>query len=113
MTLIARWNATQDPLFDRPEVFWGDARPATYQDYLDHIGDTHELVICQDGSLERRMYPWISADVRYDGYFRMWFVVSHGRESISLDLSDVNATDEQITAALYALPLVFRARIWR
>jgi hypothetical protein len=113
MTLIARWNAAQDPLFDRPEVFWGDGRPATYQDYLDHIADTHELVICADGSLERRMYPWISADVRYDGYFRMWFVVSHGRESISLDLSDVNATDEQITAALYALPLVFRARIWR
>jgi hypothetical protein len=60
MTLIARWTSTQDRVFDRPEsVFWGDGRPASHQDYLDHADDTHELVECADGALERRMYPWI------------------------------------------------------
>jgi len=113
MTLIARWSAAEDPLFDPPEVFWDDGRPATYQDYLDHMGDTHELVICADGSLERRMYPWILADVRYDGYIQMWFMVAPGQEPLSLDLKDINATDEQIISVLYEFPKVYKARIRR
>jgi hypothetical protein len=114
MTLIARWTLAQEHAFDPPDaVFRGDGRPATYQDYLDHAGDTHELVDSPDGSLEKRMYPWITADVRYDGYANLWFVVATGQQPISLDLSDVNATDSEITAALYELPLVYKSRIWR
>jgi hypothetical protein len=113
-TLIASWTSTQDPVFDRPKsVIWGDGRPASQQDYLAHADDTHELVECADGSLELRMYPWIIADVRYDGYDRMWFVVAPGQEPISLDLRDVNATNDQITAALYEFPRVYKARTWR
>jgi hypothetical protein len=113
-TLIARWTSTQDPAVDHPQaVFWDDGRPATHQDYLDHLDDTHELVEGPDGNLERRMYPSIVADVRYDGYMRLWFVVAPGQGPISLDLPDVNATDDQITAALYEFPRVYRAKIWR
>jgi hypothetical protein len=113
-TLIARWTSTQDPAVDRPQaVFLDDGRPATHQDYLDHLDDTHELFEGPDGNLERRMYPSIVANVRYDGYMRLWFVVAPGQEPISLDLPDVTATDDQITAALYEFPLVYRVRIWR
>jgi hypothetical protein len=113
-TLIARWTSTQDPAVDRPQaVFWNDGRPANYQDYLSHREDTHELLEGPDDNLERRMYPSIVADVRYDGYARMWFVVAPGEAPISLDLPDVNATDDQIAAALYEFPRVYRAKIWR
>ena len=82
-TLIARWTLTQDPVVDRPEaVFWSDGCRASYQDLLDHLGDTHELVETADGHLERRMYPFLLADVRYDGYVQMWFVMAPGEGPI-------------------------------
>jgi hypothetical protein len=112
--LIARWTLAQDPAVDHPQaVFWDDGRLANYRDYLDHVGDTHELVEGPNGNLERRMYPSIVADVRYDGYVQMWFVVAPGQEPISLDLRDVNATDDHIISALYEFPTVYKARIWR
>ena len=104
----------QDPAVDHAQaVFWDDGRPATHQDYLDHLDDTHELFEGADGNLERRIYPSIVADVRYDGYAQLWFVGAPGQEPISLDLTEVRETDDQITAALYELPLVYRAQIWR
>lgn len=100
-------------MIDRKQFFGITAAPATRQDYLDHLDDTHELFEGPDDNLERRIYPSIVADVRYDGYFRMWFLVAPNQEPISLDLPDVGATDDQITAALYEFPRVYRARIWR
>ena len=114
MILIARWSSAGEPNFDAPDaIFWSDGRPGTLQDYHSHLDDTHALVHCANGSLERRMYPWIVADVRYDGYMRLWFVVAPGQDPISLDLCDVLATDEEITATLYEFPLVYKSRIWR
>lgn len=114
MTLIARWTNAQDPGVDPPaSIFLEDGRPASHQDYVDHAGDTHELVECGNGGIEKRMYPWLVAEVRYDGYARLWFVVPPGQEPLSLDLPDIDATDDQITAALYEFPRVNKARIWR
>jgi hypothetical protein len=113
-TLIARWTSTQDPGVDRPQaIFWDDGRPATHQDYLDHREDTHELLEGPDDNLERRMYPSLIADVRYDGYVQLWLVVPPDHEPLSLDLSDINATDDQIISTLYEFPMVYKARIWR
>lgn len=112
-TLIARWNLEQDPTIDPPQqVFWGDGRPATLQDYRDHHLDTHELVDTP-GGLELRMYPGIVGDVRFDSYARTWFVVVPGLDPISLDLSDHEASNSEIKAALYQLPIVYRSVIHR
>lgn len=113
LTLVARWNLKQDPAVDMPiSVFWENGRPATQQDYFEHRLDTHELVATSKG-IEMKMYPGLSADVRYDSYARMWFVIPPDAEPISLDLSDFTATDEEITAALYQLPVVYRCVIHR
>jgi hypothetical protein len=63
--------------------------------------------------VEMRMHPEFIADVRYDSYARIWFVIPPGAEPISLDLSEYRAADEEITAALYQLPLVYRCLIRR
>lgn len=63
--------------------------------------------------MELRMYPGVVADVRYDGYQRLWFVVPEGGEPISLDLPDPGATDLDLRAALYQLQPVYKARIHR
>lgn len=113
LTLIAKWNLKQDPAVDAPtHVYWEDGRPATQQDYRTHQFDTHELVVTSEG-VEMRMYSELVADVRYDSYAQMWFVVPPGEEPVSLDLSDFRATDEEITAALYQLPVIYRCVIHR
>jgi hypothetical protein len=81
MILIATRSLAREPNFDAPDaIFWSDGRPGSSQDYHSHLDDTHALVHCANGSLERRMYPWIVADVRYDGYMRLWFVVAPGQD---------------------------------
>lgn len=60
-----------------------------------------------------RAYPELVADLRYDSYARMWFVVPPGEEPVSLDLSDFRATEEEITVALHQLPVVYRYVIHR
>ena len=74
--------------------------------------DTHELVETPEG-VELRMYPKLIADVRYDYYAGTWFVVPPGEEPVSLDLPNFKATDEEITAALHQLPIVYRSVVHR
>lgn len=93
-------------------VTWGDGRPATYADYLRHRLDTHEMVETEEG-FECRIYPDIVGHVRYDAFARGWFVTGEGIETTALDLSDPEATDCEITAALYALPVVYKCLIHR
>jgi hypothetical protein len=59
------------------------------------------------------MYPGIVAYVCYDGYQRLWFVVPPDGEPLSLDLSEPDATDAEITSALADLPILYRAVIHR
>lgn len=111
--LIAKWNLKQDPSIDMPiRVFWADGRPATHQDFLTHRLDTHEIVITSKG-IEMRIYPNLIADVRFDYYAGTWFVVPPDEQPVSLDLPNIRATDEEITAALYQLPRVYRSVIHR
>ena len=75
LTLIARWNRAQDPAVDMPaRVTWGRKRPAMLQDYITHREDTGEMVETPRGA-ELRMYPELVADVRYDYYTGLWWVV--------------------------------------
>jgi hypothetical protein len=95
-TLIAKWTLNQDPATDTPTLaLWGSGRltAGLPQPRL----DTHELVITPNG-LEKRMYPGIIGDVRYDTCAQRWFVIPPGREPISLDLSEAEASDADITA---------------
>lgn len=112
-TLIAHWKRGQDSWTEPPTfVIWGDGRPATYADYLRHRLDTHELVETK-GALECRIYPHIVGHVRYDAFARQWFVTGEGIETTALDLPDLEATDCEITAALYGLPVVYKCQIHR
>jgi hypothetical protein len=109
--LTAKWGLEQDIAYDDPQnVYWNDDRPADFEQYLAHRSDTRVFVLTEDG-VELRMYPAIIADVRYDAFHRLWFVVPRGGDPISLDLSDPDATDEEIRAALLLLPLTYRALI--
>lgn len=74
------------------------------QDYLTRPLDTHELVATSKGE-QMRIYPESRGDVRYDYYARM------DAEPISRALSDIRATDQEITSAVRSaagLPLCDR-----
>jgi hypothetical protein len=112
MTLIAEWSATQDAAVDMPiRVIWENGRRATSRDYIRHQRDTHELVVTTAG-VEMRMYPGLVADVRYDYYTGVWWVVPPGEEPVALALL-YEATNEEIVADLARLPRVYRAVIHR
>jgi hypothetical protein len=111
--LIAGWTLTQDPSIDPPhKVCWSDGTPATHNDYLTHLVDTHRWIDGTDG-MELHMFLDIIADVRYEDFARTWVVSGVGVTSASLDLTDPNAPDDQIKAALYSFPVVYSARIHR
>jgi hypothetical protein len=114
MTLIAKWTTSQDPSMEPPNsVRWEDGTRATHDDYLQHMLDTHTLVSdCEDG-MEVRMFPEIVADVRYDHSAKTWTVGGVGVTPSALDLTDPNAPDDQIMAALYTLPIVYHSNIYR
>jgi hypothetical protein len=63
--------------------------------------------------MELHMFLDIIADVRYEDFARTWVVSGVGVTSASLDLTDPNAPDDQIKAALYSFPVVYSARIHR
>lgn len=112
-TLIARWTCEQDESAELPSFFrWSGGRPATLDDYFKHCTDTYELE-STDAGVEQRIYPDIVADVRYDAFGRSWFVTGQGIESVSLQLPDPDATDQEISASLRDLPRLYRAVIHR
>lgn len=111
--LVANWTWDQDSCMEPPaSITWGDGRAATHADYLRHHLDTHALIETE-GGLECRIYPEIIGHVRYDAFARQWFVTGEGVETTALDLSDPDATDCEITAALYSLPVVYKCHIHR
>jgi hypothetical protein len=67
---------------------------------------------CEDG-MEVRMFPAIVADVRYDHFAQTWAIGGDGVVPYPLDLTDPDAPDDQIMAALYTLPMVYRSNICR
>jgi len=112
-TLIVRFAADSDLVYDRPlEIRWHDGRLASPETYRRHRADTRALIQTPEG-IELRLFPDVRADVRFDGYWQGWFVIPSGGEPISLDLRRPNATDLDIRAALFRLPVVYQARIHR
>ena len=111
--LIVKWTLDQDSSVDPPRtVRWGDGSVATHDDYLTPIEDTHTCVSGVDG-MELHISTDIKADVRYDHSARTWVISGVGVTPAALDLADPNAPDDQIRAALYSFPVVYRARIHR
>ena len=112
-TLVAKWKRDQDASTEPPiSVTWGDGQTATYADYIRHCLDTHELIETE-GGLECRIYPSVVGQVRYDAFARQWFVSGEGIETTALDLSSPDAADDEITAALYGLAVVYKCHIHR
>lgn len=97
--LIARWNKNQDITTDPPpQTIWGNGAAATYQEYLDHMTDTHTWISGPNGT-ELHIFPRIVADVRYDHIAGTWAIEGVGPVSNALDITD--ASDDEITAELY------------
>lgn len=111
-TLVAKWTWDQDCMEPPASITWDDGRTATYADYLHHCLDTHEVVETELG-LECRIYTDLVGHVRYDAFARQWFVTGEGVETTALDLSNPDATDCEITAALYSLPVIYKCQIHR
>jgi hypothetical protein len=79
--LVAKWLPDQDASVDPPHtVIWSDGRPATQEDYLAHLEDTHSLFVSDKG-IELHMFPEIIADVRYDRAAGTWKVHFEGFDS--------------------------------
>jgi hypothetical protein len=97
-TLIAKWKPDQDCSVEPPyTVYWSDGSPATSEDYLGHILDTHTFTNSFDG-VELRMSPNIVADVRYELLTRQWVISGDGVQTAELDVSDRDAQDDSILA---------------
>ena len=111
--LIVRFDLDEELVYGKPnDIRWDDGSPGTRRDYARHRGDTRVLIQTERG-VELRCYPEISASVRYDAFSRLWFVVPSGGEPMSLGVRNPDATNLDIWAALYRLPVVYAARIHR
>lgn len=114
LALIASWTMSQDPTVDLPAtVKWEDGSPATIQDYVGHLDDTHRWVVDAPGGPVRISWPSLVATARFDPISGVWAVSGHGVTPAALDLTDPDAPDDQIIADLYTFPTVYRARIHR
>lgn len=110
-TLIARWKPEQNCSVDLPHtVYWSDGSPATAEDYLTHLLDTHIFSSATDG-IKLHMFPNVVADVHHDRTSRAWVVSGVGVKSAVLNISDPSATDDSILAELYTWPVVYQNQV--
>jgi len=114
MALIAKWATHEGATLEPPHlVQWEDGTPATQDDYRKHLADTHTWIIKSPSGIERRIFPDIIADVRYDAVGGTWAIGGQGVEPAALSLTNPDATDDQIVEELYAFPIIYRAQIHR
>jgi hypothetical protein len=114
LALIAEWGAAQDDMHDLPEsVRWEDGSAATLEDYFAHRSDTQRWVEDPSGGMRLHLYPDVIADVRYDGFGRVWGLSGDAVEPEALYVRDPDASDYEITMALSALPMTYRHVIHR
>lgn len=112
--LTARWATDGNSTLEPPSlIWWADGTPATQDEYRQHLVDTHKWVITPLMGIERRVYPEIVGDVRYDAYCGSWTISGNGVTPASLELADPHSTDDDIMAELYTFPTVYRVRIHR
>jgi hypothetical protein len=112
--LTAVWEHSQDISMERPRsIHWGDGSPATLDAYIEHSIDTRVLREDHPDRIELHIYPDVVGDVTYDVFSGSWVVKDAGLGGWSLDITDPGAKDDQLIAALSALPVVYRAHIRR
>jgi hypothetical protein len=112
-TLIAKWKPEQDCSVELPyTTYWSDGSPATSEDYLEHMLDTHTFSN-NAGGLELRISPAIIADVYFDLVARQWVVSGDDVHPAALNITDRNAPDHFILAELATWLIVYRVRIRR
>lgn len=114
-TLIAKWKPGADPAVEAPaDIRWEDGRPATLEDYVDHLDDTHRLHHESDETLVCTMFPKIMAEVQFDPVISHWICEAPGHSEVLVDLPPTpDVSDDEIIAALYSSPIVYRATIRR
>jgi len=114
MTLIASWSFDQDMSTENPKtVRWIDGRASTTTVYRQHMLDTHTVLIGQFDQIEMHIFPNIVAAVKFDREKGHWVASGRGVIPTALDLTDSEATNDQIVAELYTYPIVYRAEIIR
>jgi len=94
-------------------IVWEDGSSATLEDYFAHRSDTQKWVSDPSGGIRLHLYPDVIADVRYDGFGRVWSISGDAIEPEALYVTDPDATDYEITLALSALPMTYRHVIHR
>jgi len=94
-------------------IVWEDGSSATLEDYFAHRSDTQKWVSDPSGGIRLHLYPDVIADVRYDGFGRVWAISGDAIEPEALYVTDPDATDYEITLALSALPMTYRHVIHR
>jgi len=94
-------------------IKWEDGHRGTETDLRAHNSDTYCLNNLDDGTTQLDIYPEIVAEVSYCEFGRCWGVKGDGVETAALQLTDRNATDQQIRGALYALSMTYRVHIHR
>ncbi len=114
MKLIAKWKPELEPAYDEPSsVVWADGTPATLNDYRAHELDTYSFHACDDGGMERQMFPEIVADVIFDTNVRDWVIRGRDVNPAALGLHDPAATDQEILTEIFTFPTIYKHTIIR
>jgi len=114
MKLIAGWTRQQDELYEAPAIVrWGDGTPATLTVYEDHGLDSHRWVYKGPEGCEKHIFPDVIAHVTFDVYGGCWAAKGNGVETMGLNITDPNASDDQIYAALNTGEMNYRMIVHR
>jgi len=111
--LFAKWREGQDTSCDDPaQIQWEAGKPATLDDYIRHLDDTHVIRIIND-QMVRTIFIGLVAHVRFDREISHWVCEAPDQPRVIMELSDHNLPDHQILAELHRSPLVYKAVIHR
>jgi hypothetical protein len=114
MKLIARWTEHQDASTEQPSsVTWEDGTPATLSDFKRHLSDTHSLHHDELGRVEQHFFPDIVAEVNWEPSTMDWIVRAPNAQTFALELHDPHVKDDEIVAALFTFPTIYRVKIVR
>lgn len=114
MKLIAFWSEGQDTYYDAPAMIrWGDGSTATSETYREHMYDSHFWVEKGHFGHEKHMFPDVVAHVTFDLFGGVWAAKGHGVELMGLNLTDPDASDDQIYSALNTGHMTYRMVVHR
>ena len=102
MRLFAKWACGEDPSEVNPYLIkWEDGSIGTLEDYAEHYAD-HQTMLLDSATNEITLILFTDevADVRFDYYVQRWIYTTPGKEEFTLDLSDHDASDDDINKAI-------------